>query len=80
MRLCDDNIRTGGLLMTAYDKYGNEVVKPSPSIKIKLDYMTKYATLCNQLGLSPASRASLAGKAQDIQNEENDPVLKLLRG
>lgn len=78
MRNCDDTIRTEGILIKSFDKFGNEVTKPNPAIKIKLDYQTKYAALCNQLGLSPAARASLAGKQMDAKNEAQDPVLKLL--
>lgn len=78
MRQCDDIIRAEGILIKSFDKYGNEVVKPNPAIKIKLDYQTKYAALCNQLGLSPAARASLAGKQIDAKAEAEDPVMKLL--
>ena len=79
MRQCDDNIRNQGVLIESYDKYGNLVSKANPSIKIKLDYMTKYAALCNQLGLSPAARASLAGKHIEAKTESEDPVLQLLK-
>lgn len=80
MRQCDDAIRKEGILIQSFDKYGNEKLIQNPAIKVKLDFMTKYNQLCNQLGLSPSSRASLAGKQIDAQQESEDPVLKLLRG
>lgn len=80
MRQCDDTIRKEGILIQSFDKYGNEKLIQNPAIKVKLDFMTKYNQLCNQLGLSPSSRASLAGKQIDAQQESEDPVLKLLRG
>lgn len=80
MRQCDDEIRKNGILIKCVDRYDNESFKANPSIKIKLDYMTKYTTLCNQLGLSPAARASLAGKQLEAKQENEDPVLKLLKG
>ena len=42
--------------------------------------MGKYGQLCNQLGLSPSARASLAGKKIEAKEEQEDPVLKALRG
>lgn len=79
MRQCDDNIRINGILVQKIDRFGNIEDKPNPSIKIKLDYQTKYATLCNQLGLSPASRASLAGRQAEVKAEEADPLFQALK-
>lgn len=78
MRTCDEHINTNGLLVEKYDRMGNVEEKPNPSIKIKLDYMTKYASLCNQLGLSPAARATLASKSLQAQVEENDLLNRIL--
>lgn len=80
MRTCDDHIRENGLLITKCDRYGNIEDKPNPSIKIKLDYQSKYNALCNQLGLSPAARSSLAGKQIEAKQEESDPLLQILKG
>lgn len=79
MRQCDDHINKNGILVEKTDRYGNCEEKENPSIKIKLNYMTKYASLCNQLGLSPAARATLAGKAAQQAAEANDPLLQILR-
>lgn len=79
MREADDLIRNEGILVKDYDKYGNEKQKQNPAIKVKLDYQAKYASLCNQLGLSPAARASLAGKQIEAKQEQLDPVLQLLK-
>jgi len=80
MRQCDDHIRANGILVTKPDRFGNLEDKENPSIKIKLNYQTKYAALCNQLGLSPASRAALAGRQIEMKEEKDDPLLKVLRG
>ena len=79
MRQCDDNIRINGILVQKIDRFGNIEDKPNPAIKIKLDYQTKYATLCNQLGLSPASRATLAGRQAEVKAEEADPLVQALK-
>lgn len=79
MRQCDDHINKNGILVEKTDRYGNCEEKENPSIKIKLNYMTKYAALCNQLGLSPAARATLAGKAAQIAQEEADPLVQALK-
>lgn len=80
MHRCDMHIRENGILVTAVNRYGLVEEKENPSIKIKLAYQAKYANLCNQLGLSPAARASLAGKKAEAKADEADPVLKILRG
>ena len=79
MRKCDEHINKNGLLVEKYDRNGNMEEKPNPSIKIKLDYMTKYASLCNQLGMSPSARATLASKSLQAQEEENDVLKQILR-
>lgn len=80
MRDCDDRIRKDGILVSITDRYGNSMDKEHPAIKVKLGYQTKYASLCNQLGLSPASRSALAGKKAEVQEEQESELLKILRG
>lgn len=80
MRQCDEHIRANGILVEKTDRYGNCEERENPSIKIKLNYQTKYASLCNQLGLSPAARASLANKAAMQAQQEADPMYQLLSG
>ena len=80
MHQCDEHIRANGVLVSKPDRFGLVEEKENPSIKIKLSYQSKYQTLCNSLGLSPASRASLAGKKAEAKENEEDPVLKVLRG
>lgn len=80
MRMADDDIRKNGLMIKSFDKYGNEKMIPNPCIKIKLDYQSKYTTLCGQLPLSPSSRANLAAKKIESKEEAEDPVLQLLKG
>ena len=80
MHKCDMHIRENGVLVAKPDRFGLVEEKENPSIKIKLAYQSKYAALCNQLGLSPAARASLAGKKAEAKEEANDAVLQILRG
>jgi len=79
MRKCDDHIRANGILVPKFDKFGNLEEKQNPSIKVKLDYQTKYASLCNQLGLSPAARAALAGRQMEQAQQEQDPLAQALK-
>lgn len=80
MHQCDAHIRENGVLVSKSDRFGLIEEKENPSIKIKLAYQSKYASLCNQLGLSPAARASLAGKKAEAKEQENDVLLKILQG
>lgn len=80
LRQADDEIRKNGILISSYDKYGNEKIVQNPALLIKKDMLTKYTSLCNQLPLSPSSRASLAAKKIEAKEEEQDKVLQLLRG
>ena len=79
MKECDNHINDNGILVGKTDRYGNFEEKENPCIKIKLNYMSKYASLCNQLGLSPAARATLAAKAIQRAQDEADPLLQILR-
>lgn len=74
---CDEHIREVGLLVKKLDRYGIEEEKENPSIKIKLNYQTKYLAFCGQLGLSPSSRASLAGSALSEEIKKEDKFLQL---
>lgn len=80
MHQCDKHIRENGVLISKADRFGLIEEKENPSIKIKLSYQSKYQTLCNSLGLSPAARAGLAGKKLEAQQNEQDPLLKILQG
>lgn len=80
MHKCDEHIRANGILVSKPDRFGLVEEKENPSIKIKLSYQSKYQTLCNSLGLSPAARAGLASKKIEAKQNEEDPLLKILRG
>ena len=80
MHQADEDIRKNGLMINSFDKYGNEKMIANPCLKIKLDFTSKFTTLCNQLPLSPSSRASLAARKVDEAQESADPVLRLLQG
>lgn len=78
IRQAGEEINTLGVIVTGEDKNGNPIPKENPAVKIETNYMTKYAQLCNQLGLSPASRASLAGKKIDEKEKKKDAVLQIV--
>ncbi|MDR4281764.1 P27 family phage terminase small subunit, partial [Bacillus subtilis KCTC 1028 = ATCC 6051a] len=48
-------------------------------VATKQKYLNQFRALSTQLGLSPASRAQLAGLKIEQKNEEEDPLLKLLK-
>lgn len=79
IRVATDHIREHGQLVKKIDRFGNMEEKENPSIKILQNCQTKYATFCNQLGLSPAARAALAGKQAEAKEEAEDPLLKALK-
>ena len=80
MRVATDHIRDKGQLISKLDRLGNLEEKENPSIKILQNCQTKYTTFCNQLGLSPASRAALASKkVEEKENSENE-LFKILNG
>lgn len=80
IRECDDNLNLMGLVISGTDRYGHEFQKENPYVRIKMGYLNQFRNLANQLGLSPSSRASLAGKKIEAKEVEEDPLLKILRG
>lgn len=77
---CEEVLERDGLFVTVIDRNGNEEVKEHNANKTIQSYMGKYGQICNQLGLSPSARAALASKKVEIKKQEEDPVLKALRG
>lgn len=80
IRECDNALNAQGLVIEGVDRYGHPFQKENPYVKIKMGYLNQFRNLANQLGLSPSSRASLASKKIDAKEEEEDPLLKILRG
>lgn len=79
MRECDIMIEKMGLFYEELDRYGNKKIVENVAMKTKLNLMTKYGQFCNALGMSPSSRAALASKKIEAKEEEQDPLLTLLR-
>lgn len=79
IRECDDNLNAEGLVITKTDRYGHENAIENPYVKIKMAYLNQFRALANQLGLSPSSRAALAGKKIEAKEVAEDPMLKILR-
>lgn len=78
MRQCDDIIDAEGLIINQEDRYGNVQKKEHPAVGTKQKYLNQFRALSQQLGLSPASRAQLAGLKIEKQEEDNDPLLQIL--
>lgn len=79
MEQADRLISEEGLLYYKYDKEGNQEPKEHPAVGIKQKYLTQFRALSTQLGLSPSSRASLAEMNMQKEEDEEDPVLKVIR-
>lgn len=79
MQECDEIIRRDGRFLETYDNYGNINIKEHPAIRTKMNYMSKYQILANALGMSPASRASIAGNQVKTKQENADPLLRLVK-
>lgn len=80
IRDCDEHLNEEGLVITRVDRYGHENSMKNPYVDIKMAYLNQFKHLANQLGLSPASRASLAAKKIEEKEEKEDPLLAILRG
>lgn len=80
IRQCDDMINLLGLFYEEEDRYGHKKVVENVAVKTKLNLLTKYTQFCTQLGLSPSSRASLASKKIEAKQNEEDPLIKILKG
>lgn len=54
--------------------------KPSVYAKMKSNYMKEFFRLCNELSLSPQSRAKLANVNASAEKEQQDPLLRIIQG
>lgn len=79
METADEIIKREGLIWEKEDKYGNIEPKEHPAVGIKQKYLNQFRALSTQLGLSPSSRASLAEMNMQKEEDEEDPVLKVIR-
>jgi P27 family predicted phage terminase small subunit len=79
MRQCDDILNEEGLILEAMDRYGSLQIKEHPAVGTKQKYLNQFRALSTQLGLSPASRAQLAGMKVEQKEEDNDPLLQILK-
>lgn len=76
---CDEIIKRDGRFIEKYDNYGNVSIREHPAIRTKMNYMGKYQILSNALGMSPAARASIAGKQIEAKVADTDPLLRLVK-
>lgn len=80
LKECDIMLNKEGMVQKVTSTVGEEVIKTHPIVDVKHKYLNQFRALCTQLGLSPAARAGLAGLKIEQQTEDNDPLLKILRG
>lgn len=80
LRECDSILNQEGMQLRVTTTSGDSVPKPHPIIDTKHKYLNQFRALCTQLGMSPAARANLAGLRIEKQKEQDDPLLKILRG
>ena len=71
--ICLDRIRQ------AEDKL-NEDIFNKEALKVKDSYTKEFFRCCNELSLSPQSRAKLAGINLQAKANAEDPVIKALKG
>lgn len=79
LRQCDDILNREGIKIEQIDRYKNIQIKEHPTVKTKMQYMNAFKALSGQLGMSPASRAQLAGMQIQAKEDEQDPLLQLLK-
>lgn len=78
MRQCDEILNRDGLIIDLIDRYGTQTIKEHPAVATKQKYLNQFRALSTQLGLSPSSRAQLAGMKVGEKEEEEDQLLKIL--
>ncbi|MDG0860315.1 phage terminase small subunit P27 family [Staphylococcus equorum] len=79
MRQCDDILNRDGLIIDIIDRYGTQTIKEHPAVATKQKYLNQFRALSTQLGLSPSSRAQLAGMKVGEKEDEEDELLKVLQ-
>ncbi|WKG30180.1 phage terminase small subunit P27 family [Priestia aryabhattai] len=77
--LCNQIINNDGMFLTIYDRFGNPISKPHPTMKTKDKYLKQYMSFTKQLGLSPLSNVQLSKLNAKKAEEEADPLLQLLK-
>lgn len=80
IRQCEQMIDSLGLFYEEQDRYGHTKVVENVAVKTKMNLLTKYVQFSNLLGLSPSSRAEIASKKIEAQQNQEDPLLKILNG
>lgn len=62
------------------EKLLNTDILNKDALRVKENYMKDFFRCCNELSLSPASRAKLANININTKTDKEDPLLKALRG
>lgn len=64
----------------AAEKLLNDDLLNKDALKVKDSYMKEFFRCCNELSLSPQSRAKLANINVQAKEQKEDPLLKVLAG
>jgi len=79
MQAADYILKQEGIIYETIDKFGNSIPKEHPAVGIKNKYLNQFRALSTQLGLSPSARASLSEMKMQKKDEDEDPVLQILK-
>lgn len=78
IRTCDADIQEHSLFVEEPDRNGRIIRKKNPAVDVRDKSLNQFKQLATQLGMSPASRSSLASLNIEKKKEEEDPILKIL--
>lgn len=78
LRDCDEAIKNHGTFYMEDTKEGSKL-KPNPAVAVRNNTMNNFKQLATQLGMSPASRSSLANMNLEKEKEDGDKLLQILK-
>jgi len=80
LRKLDAQLKRDGIIIQQIDRNQNSVMKENPAFGAKQKVLNQYRALTSLLGMSPASRAQLAGMKIEQKEQEEDPLFQVLAG
>lgn len=80
MHQINEVIKEEGMFITKLSDRGSENIVEHPATKLYKQYNDIYKKYLSELGLSPSSRAKLGALNQQVKEDEQDQLLKILNG
>lgn len=78
---CNKRIKKEGRIISSFNSYGKQVTIENPACKLQLKYMQMLKQYIQEMPIfSPSARAKLSLMATQKQEEDNDPLLRILNG